>query len=44
MVCDLRARLARHPGLALAGAYLEGVSVADTLASGVRAAGEIARL
>ncbi len=44
MVRDLRARLARHPGLALAGAYLEGVSVADTLASGVRAAGEIARL
>jgi oxygen-dependent protoporphyrinogen oxidase len=44
MVRGLRARLARHPGLALAGAYLEGVSVADTLASGVRAAGEIARL
>jgi oxygen-dependent protoporphyrinogen oxidase len=41
---DLRARLARQPGLALAGAYLEGVSVADTLASGVRAAGEITRL
>jgi oxygen-dependent protoporphyrinogen oxidase len=44
MVRELRARLARHPGLALAGAYLEGVSVADTLASGVRAAGDIARL
>ncbi len=44
MVRDLRARLARHPGLSLAGAYLEGVSVADTLASGVRAAGEITRL
>jgi oxygen-dependent protoporphyrinogen oxidase len=44
LVRDLRARLARRPGLALAGAYLEGVSVADTLASGVRAAGEIARL
>jgi oxygen-dependent protoporphyrinogen oxidase len=44
LVRDLRARLARHPGLALAGAYLEGVSVADTLASGVRAAGEISRL
>jgi oxygen-dependent protoporphyrinogen oxidase len=43
-VRDLRARLARHPGLALAGAYLEGVSVADTLASGVRAADQIARL
>lgn len=44
MVRDLRARLASQPGLALAGAYLEGVSVADTLASGVRAASEIARL
>jgi len=44
LVRDLRARLARQPGLALAGAYLEGVSVADTLAAGVRAAGEIARL
>jgi oxygen-dependent protoporphyrinogen oxidase len=44
LVRDLRARLAGQPGLALAGAYLEGVSVADTLASGVRAAGEIARL
>jgi oxygen-dependent protoporphyrinogen oxidase len=44
LVRELRSRLARHPGLALAGAYLEGVSVADTLASGVRAAGEIARL
>jgi oxygen-dependent protoporphyrinogen oxidase len=44
LVRDLRARLARRPGFALAGAYLEGVSVADTLASGVRAADEIARL
>jgi oxygen-dependent protoporphyrinogen oxidase len=44
LVRDLRARLARQPGLALAGAYLEGVSVADTLASGARAADEIARL
>jgi oxygen-dependent protoporphyrinogen oxidase len=30
------------PGLLLAGAYLDGVSVADTLASGVRAANELA--
>jgi oxygen-dependent protoporphyrinogen oxidase len=44
LVRDLRARLARQPGLTLAGAYLDGVSVADTLASGVRAAREIARL
>jgi oxygen-dependent protoporphyrinogen oxidase len=44
LVRDLRARLAQQPGLALAGAYLEGVSVADTLASGVRAAAETARL
>lgn len=33
----IRARLSRYPGLALAGSYLDGVSVADTLASGVRA-------
>jgi oxygen-dependent protoporphyrinogen oxidase len=44
LVRDLRARLTGQPGLALAGAYLEGVSVADTIASGVRAAGEITRL
>lgn len=44
LVRGLRARLAAQPGLALAGCYLEGVSVADTLASGVRAADEIARL
>jgi oxygen-dependent protoporphyrinogen oxidase len=44
VVRDLRARIARQPGLALAGAYLDGVSVADTLASGVRAAAEIARV
>jgi oxygen-dependent protoporphyrinogen oxidase len=44
LVRGLRARLAAQPGLALAGAYLDGVSVADTLASGVRAADEIARL
>jgi protoporphyrinogen/coproporphyrinogen III oxidase len=39
-VAALRARAARLGGLALAGAYLDGVGVGDTLASGVRAAGE----
>jgi protoporphyrinogen/coproporphyrinogen III oxidase len=37
-IAALRARAARLGGLALAGAYLDGVGVADTLASGVRAA------
>ncbi len=38
----VRARLgAEAPGLALAGAYLDGVSVADSLASGLRAAREL---
>jgi oxygen-dependent protoporphyrinogen oxidase len=37
----LRARLAARPGLALAGAYLAGVSVADSYVSGVRAAREV---
>jgi oxygen-dependent protoporphyrinogen oxidase len=42
LVADVRARLARDcPGLVLAGSYLDGVSVADTLASGVRAAGAL---
>jgi oxygen-dependent protoporphyrinogen oxidase len=44
LIGELRTRLARHPRLALAGAYLEGVSVADTLASGARAAADITRL
>ena len=34
----LDAELAPHPCLALAGGYLRGVSVADTLLSGARAA------
>jgi oxygen-dependent protoporphyrinogen oxidase len=42
LVARVRERLRAFPGLALAGAYLDGVSVADTLASGVRAAGEVA--
>jgi oxygen-dependent protoporphyrinogen oxidase len=36
LVEDIRGRLG--PGLALAGAYLDGVAVADALASGARAA------
>jgi oxygen-dependent protoporphyrinogen oxidase len=36
-VAALRARVAALPGLALAGAYLDGVAVADALASGLRA-------
>jgi len=35
----LRDRVARHPGLALAGAYLDGVAVADALASGLNEGG-----
>ncbi len=38
---EVRERLGGAPGLALAGAYLDGVSVADSLASGVRAASEL---
>jgi len=34
----IRRRLAAHPGLGLAGGYLDGVSVADALVSGVAAA------
>ncbi len=41
-IAALRARLAARPGLALAGAYLGGVSVAESFLSGVRAAGELA--
>jgi oxygen-dependent protoporphyrinogen oxidase len=38
----VRARLAAFAGLALAGAYLEGVAFADAAASGVRAAAAVA--
>jgi oxygen-dependent protoporphyrinogen oxidase len=38
MVADLRARLARFPRLALAGAHLDGVAFGEALASGARAA------
>lgn len=38
----LRRRLAERPGLALAGAYMGGVSVSESFVSGLRAAGELA--
>jgi oxygen-dependent protoporphyrinogen oxidase len=41
-VAALRARLAARPGLALAGAYLDGVAFGDAAASGFAAAGELA--
>jgi oxygen-dependent protoporphyrinogen oxidase len=41
-IAVVRARLAARPGLALAGAYLAGVSVAESYVSGVRAARELA--
>jgi oxygen-dependent protoporphyrinogen oxidase len=37
----IRSRLAELPGLALAGAYLGGISVSDSLASGLRAARDL---
>lgn len=37
-IARLRERVATHPGLALAGSYLDGVSLADSLACGARAA------
>ena len=40
---ELRVRLCASPGLALAGSYVEGVSVADSFASGLRAARDLAR-
>lgn len=40
-VADARARLARFPGLALAGAHLDGVAFGDALASGASAARRI---
>jgi oxygen-dependent protoporphyrinogen oxidase len=42
-IAQLRERLAARPGLALAGAYLDGVGVPDAFASGLRAARELAR-
>jgi oxygen-dependent protoporphyrinogen oxidase len=41
-MAGVQARLARHPGLAVAGAYVAGVSVADSLASGIAAAASVA--
>jgi oxygen-dependent protoporphyrinogen oxidase len=40
---ELRTRLSASPGLALAGSYVEGVSVADSFASGLRAARDLAQ-
>jgi len=40
-IAEVERRLSAHPGLALAGGYLAGVSVADSLASGVRAAARL---
>jgi len=41
-ISEIRARLSAHPGLGLAGSYLDGVAVADAFASGLRAARELA--
>ena len=38
---ELRARLCASPGLALAGSYVDGVSVADSFASGLCAARDL---
>jgi oxygen-dependent protoporphyrinogen oxidase len=43
-VRELRARLADRPGLALAGGYLDGVGVADAMASGMLAARRLVAL
>ncbi len=40
-IAGIRAALSNLPGITLAGAYLDGVSVADTAASGIRAAREV---
>lgn len=40
-ISEARARLSALPGLALAGAYLDGVAVPDAFASGLRAAREL---
>jgi protoporphyrinogen oxidase len=37
----IRTRIARLPGLAIAGSYLNGVGVPDTFESGLRAAAEL---
>ena len=37
-VGEIRAKLRRLPGIELAGAYLDGISVSDALTSGVDAA------
>jgi oxygen-dependent protoporphyrinogen oxidase len=41
-IAELRRRIAERPGLALAGAYMGGVSVSESFASGQRAAQELA--
>ncbi len=41
-IARVRTRIAAHPGLALAGSYLDGVSLADTLACGAATAGALA--
>jgi oxygen-dependent protoporphyrinogen oxidase len=40
-IAALREALGKLPGIALAGAYLDGVGVSDSLASGLRAAREV---
>ncbi len=40
-IAAVREGLAKLPGIALAGAYVNGVSVSDSLASGLRAAREL---
>jgi oxygen-dependent protoporphyrinogen oxidase len=42
-IARIRKRLAEYPGIALAGAYLGGISVADSLESGLRAAHDVSR-
>jgi oxygen-dependent protoporphyrinogen oxidase len=42
-IAEVRARLSALPGLALAGSYVDGVSVADSFASGLRAACDLAQ-
>ncbi len=38
LIAEIRAGLRRHPGIELAGAYLDGISVSDALTSGLNAA------
>ena len=40
-ISEARERLAARPGLQLAGAYVSGVSVADSFASGLTASAEL---